>query len=345
MTVLRILDANANRAREALRVIEEAVRFILDDAELSASCKALRHALRDAIADLPATASHRDVSGDVGTGITMPQEMTRTSTLDVVEAAGKRLGEALRVLEEYGKTIDPDLARLFERLRYDGYALEQQVVGVLRAGTARQWDVAVLLSEAVCGGAPWQQVAEAVAAAGPACIQVREKDLDDRALLARAKAVVGMAAPGTTVVINDRPDIALLSGAHGVHVGQGDLECTAVRRLVGEAFIVGVSTSTLAEAQQAKRDGADYVGVGPMFPSVTKPKGFVAGPAVLAEVAEWGRLPHLAISGITPANVRSLTAVGCRGLAVSSAVCAAPDPASVIAQLQTLLAARERASS
>jgi thiamine-phosphate pyrophosphorylase len=280
----------------------------------------------------------RDVAGDVGTDITTPNEMTRTSALDVVEAAGKRLGEALRVLEEYGKTIDGDLARRFERLRYEGYAIEQRVVGALSASAARQWDVCVLLSEAVCGAAGWETVAEAVASAGPACIQVREKDLDDAALLARARAVVATARPGTTVIINDRPDVALLSGAHGVHVGQGDLPCAAVRRLVGDSFIVGVSTSSLAEAEQARADGADYVGVGPMFPSATKPKGFVAGPAVLAQVVEWGRLPHLAISGITPANVASLVEVGCRGVAVSAAVCAAADPAAVIGELRSLIA-------
>src|SRR5690606_21950697 len=103
---------------------------------------------------------------------------------------------------------------------------------------------------------------------------LREKELSDRELLARARRLVGIAREkdrSVAVIINDRPDIALLAGADGVHLGQTDLTVADVRRIAGFELLVGVSCSTLAQAQQAAREGADYLGLGPMFASRTKP--------------------------------------------------------------------------
>src|SRR5215510_5818105 len=108
-SVLRILDANANRAREALRVMEEAARFILDDAELCALIKGIRHELAAALAGVPGLPggleANRDTPGDVGTAIKGASEMRRDSVAGVAIAAGKRLSEALRAIEEYAKTL------------------------------------------------------------------------------------------------------------------------------------------------------------------------------------------------------------------------------------------------
>jgi thiamine-phosphate pyrophosphorylase len=112
-----------------------------------------------------------------------------------------------------------------------------------------------------------------------------------------------------------------------------------VRRLVGRQLLVGVSTSMLSDAKQAQRDGADYCGVGPMFPTTTKHKDVIVGPAYLERYVAWGKLPHLAIAGITPDNIDQLTAVGVRGVAVSSVVCGAGDPAAVTKRLIDRLAA------
>src|SRR4029453_2076643 len=110
--IARILDANANRAREALRVMEDAARFALNDEALSAELKSLRHDLRAVIDSLPAgwLEANRDTPGDVGTAISNQSEMSRADLRDIVVAAGKRLTEALRAIEEAGKTIDADLA-------------------------------------------------------------------------------------------------------------------------------------------------------------------------------------------------------------------------------------------
>ena len=348
--VLRILDANANRAREALRVMEEAARFLLDDAALSGDLKRFRHDLAAALALVPALEANRDTPGDVGVSIKTEREQSRASVADVAIAAGKRLSEALRAMEEYGKTLPlaaapaPDagasatasasFSAAIESLRYRGYELERRLLLALGAGRRQQWRLCVLISECLCPHSDWHRVAEAAIAGGADCIQLREKSLDAGELFARARRLVGMAQPhGVSVIINDRPDIALLAGAHGVHVGQADLPVAEVRRLVGRQLLVGVSTSRLQEAQQAVTDGADYCGVGPMFATTTKHKPVLAGPAYLEQFTTWGRLPHLAIGGITPSNLPQLVEAGVQGIAVSSVVCDAPNPAAVCRQL------------
>ena len=125
--VLRIIDANANRAREALRVMEEAARFLLNDVALTEAIKQLRHDLASAINLLGMIEAWRDTPGDVGVGVTTATEGVRASASDVAIAAGKRLSEALRAIEEYAKTIDGGVASRVEALRYRGYEVEKSL--------------------------------------------------------------------------------------------------------------------------------------------------------------------------------------------------------------------------
>lgn len=344
-SVARILDACANRAREAIRVMEDAARFLLNDAELAAALKTVRHDLTEALRRFDALEFSRDTPGDVGRGAGPSSELRRTSAAEVVIAAGKRLGEALRSIEEYGKIIDAGLAVLIEKLRYRAYDLEQRLNRAMASGLARQWPICVILSQRMCAGRDWRDVAEAVSDAQPDCIQLRERELDDAELLRRARQLVEMAAR-STVIVNDRPDIALLAGAHGVHLGQTDLPCAAVRKMVGRQLIIGVSTSSLGEAEQALRDGADYCGLGPMFATATKSTKDPVGPAYArAFIERFPDTPHLAIGGIAPGNVDQLVTAGVRGVAVCSAVCGADDPGGVVRRLReaiTSVAADER---
>ncbi len=337
-TVLRILDANANRAREALRVMEEAARFLLNDASLSASLKSLRHDFSQSIAAVPGLEANRDTPGDVGTAIKTADEQVRQSVADVVVAAGKRLGESLRAIEEYGKTLGDAIGAAgfsgaIERLRYRGYDIEQRLIRAMACGQPRQWRLCLLLTRELCAPFDWSHVLAAALEGGADCIQVREKSMDGGWLYEHAKQVISQCRGRATVIINDRPDIALLAGADGVHLGQTDLSCEAVRRLVGRQLIVGVSTSNLEQARRAKQEGADYCGVGPMFTSTTKHRDHIVGPDYLREYLKWNGLPHLAIGGITTANVHELAAAGVKGIAVSSAVCQAADPGRAVREL------------
>ncbi|MFG0285140.1 MAG: thiamine phosphate synthase [Phycisphaerales bacterium JB039] len=343
--IARMVDACANRAREAARTLEDVARFVLCDQRLTGRLKEIRHELTGALGaiDPGVRRAWRQTSGDVGTGLSTAAERARAGLGPIVEAAGARLGEALRSIEEALKTVDAGAAARIERLRYLAYDAARDVRLGLGTGRGRPWRLCVLLTEAACV-CPWEVVAEAAISAGADCVQLREKGMSDRELLARARRLVEVARAGpagpAAVIINDRPDIALLAGADGAHLGQTDMAVRDVRRLAGFSLLVGVSCATPEDAQRAARDGADYLGLGPMFASGTKPKPALAGPALIEAIcadAACARLPHLAISGIDAGNVAELARVGCRGVAVCAAVCGARDPGAATASLLACL--------
>jgi len=345
-SVYRILDANANRAREALRVAEEAARFDLERADLAEALKRLRHDLRAALGALDTRAflRARDTAGDVGTAIATPEEGRRESTRDVARAAFKRLAESLRVLEEYAKVVSADAAAAVERLRYRAYDLEKRFEeATAPSGPLAAGGVCVLLTESVCRR-PWQEVLRGALAGGAACIQVREKGWPDGRLLDRARTVVEATHRAAALaIVNDRPDVAVLAGADGVHVGQDDLPVREARRIVGPERLVGASTHSLAQALAAAEAGADYIGCGPMFQSETKPQPVVPGPALCAEVTKAAGLPVMAVGGITAERAGEVLAAGAAWLAVSGAVCAAEDPEAETRRLAEAVASRREA--
>ncbi|HYE01838.1 MAG TPA: thiamine phosphate synthase [Phycisphaerales bacterium] len=349
----RLIDANLNRAREGLRVLEDLARFGLADAGLSATLKRLRHGLGETAAAVGLDRAHllawRDTPGDVGTEISVASEGHRASLAEVALVAGARVTEALRVIEECAKVRDRTDAEIgrgaaFEALRYDVYEAQRRVVAALGGGRARQWRLCVLLTAERCR-LPWERVAAEALRGGADCLQLREKTLPGAELLERARRLVALArgfdgASPPAVIVNDRPDIAVLAQADGVHVGQADLPVREVRRLAGASLLVGVSTADPGQAEAAVGAGADYCGVGPMFISTTTDKPVTRGPEYLRQYLadpRTRRVPHLAIGGVTPENVGVLAALGCRGVAVGAAVCQADDPAGVCARLAAAL--------
>lgn len=347
----RLADAAANRTREGLRLLEDIARFVLDDAALCADLKQARHGVTQAMSALARHApsfgpagltAWRDTPGDVGTAVKTREEIARHSTLDAAGAGAGRAAEGLRSLCEVAKIVGgAEAASALEALRYRVYDLHTRLAKALGAGERRQWRLCVLITQSECRRA-WEDVAQSAAAGGADCLQLREKSLDGRELLARARRLVDIAhRRGAAAIINDRPDIALLSGADGVHVGQEDLPIDEVRRLCGSRLIVGVSTSNFEQAGAAASAGADYCGVGPMFATTTKTKPVLAGVAYLREYLadeRTRRTPHLAIGGVNASNASELAAAGARGVAVCAAVCKAPDPGLAAAEIIEALA-------
>ena len=138
-------------------------------------------------------------------------------------------------------------------------------------------------------------------------------------------------------IVNDRPDLAALARADGVHVGQEEVSVKDARRIVGPESLVGVSTHTIEQARQAVLDGANYIGVGPTFPSGTKTFEHFPGLDLLRAVAAEIRLPAFAIGGITSENLAEVLAAGIARIAVSAAITAAADPAEAARQLLAVL--------
>lgn len=162
---------------------------------------------------------------------------------------------------------------------------------------------------------------------GASCIQLRDKRGGARALFEAAREALEHLGDRVLILINDRPDVALASGAHGVHVGAEDLPVAVVRKMVGPERIVGATVRTLAEARAALEDGADYVGFGPVFPTSTKALAVeVRGLSMLAEVARGAGLPVVAIGGVGAASAAAIAGAGAAAGAVVSDVLGAVDP-------------------
>lgn len=328
---LRVLDANANRAAEGLRVVEEFARFVLEDAFLAGRLKQLRHRLATALACLPPLErlAARDTPGDVGTRISTPAEYERP-TLDAIVAANlERVEQALRCLEEYSKGFAPSLASSAEALRYETYSLAEP----LRRGQAardrlRDARLYVLVDGAESSDQMARRV-EPLIGAGVDILQLRDKRLNDRELLERARLLRRLTAGTRTLfIVNDRPDIAALADADGVHVGQEELSVKDARSILRSSQWVGVSTHNIEQARTAVLEGADYLGCGPTFPSNTKSFSAFAGLEFLREVAREIGLPAFAIGGIEARNIHDVFATGIRRVAVSGAVWRAADPAT-----------------
>lgn len=329
-SLYRIIDAAANRGREAFRVVEDYLRFALDDAHLTEVCKQLRHRLTAILAKVPAELRYvsRETSTDVGTGISTKEEFVRADVADVLAANFKRLEESLRSLEEYGKINHAPLAAELEQLRYQVYTLER-VAAITGESLERlrQTRLYVLLDGRE-SGAEFARLAAELIAAGVDAIQLRDKTLSDRELLGRARELRDLTRGASTLmIINDRPDVAAVSGADGIHLGQDELSVKDARRIVGPRALIGISTHSLEQARRAVLDGANYIGVGPMFRSDTKSFDHFPGTQLLKAVAAEIRLPAFAIGGINLENVDQVLASGICRIAVSAAITSSPDPA------------------
>jgi thiamine-phosphate pyrophosphorylase len=325
----RILDASINRAREAARVVDDFVRFGLDDRVLTDELKQIRHELAETLDLIPIRhrLAFRDTVHDVGTTLGTAREYDRTSPRETARVNFKRMQEALRSIEEYGKQFGGDFARRIEALRYRVYTVER---GGLAGSPLRDRIAAarlyVLLTGSQCTSSLDWTIRES-AAGGATVFQLREKGLADRDLLARAIAVRKWTRETQTLfIVNDRPDIARLVDADGVHLGQDDLPVAAARKIVGPEMIIGVSTHDAGQIRRAVLDGADYLGVGPVFPSTTKSFDTFPGLAFVREAGAMTSLPCFALGGITPANVGDVLAAGLTRVAVASAITTSVDP-------------------
>jgi thiamine-phosphate pyrophosphorylase len=186
----------------------------------------------------------------------------------------------------------------------------------------------------LCGERGVLAVVEAAVRGEVSCVQLREKSLDTRAFVERARALKAWLAPrGVPLIINDRLDVALACGADGVHVGQNDMAAEDVRRFMPHALI-GLSLESVAQVAAAERAPVDYYGVSPVFATATKHDTAPAlGLDGLRAIRAQTRRPLIAIGGIQAENAAAVMSAGADGLAVVSALCAADDPAEAARML------------
>jgi thiamine-phosphate pyrophosphorylase len=185
----------------------------------------------------------------------------------------------------------------------------------------------VVLDRTAARGRDLEPLLAAVIDGGCRMVQLREKEWPSGRLLPLAGRLRAQCrAAGVTFIVNDRVDVAVAVEADGVHVGQEDLPARLARPLLRPGMLLGVSTHGVEQARAARDDGADYVAVGSMFPTATKPDFELVGPALIRKLRAEIRVPLVGIGGITHDNVAEVVRAGADGVAVISAVCAAPNP-------------------
>jgi len=206
------------------------------------------------------------------------------------------------------------------------------------------WSLYLVACPELCAGRPLPEVVRAAVRGGVTAVQLRCKQTPTREFLRLAEALRGvLGAHGVALIINDRADVALAAGADGLHVGQGDMPVAAARRILGPDAVIGLSADTLDQALSPEAGDADYLGVGPIFPTATKadtqPPWGCGG---LRELRRRTRRVLIGIGGITADNAGDVIRAGADGIAVVSAVCAAEDPQAAAERLRAAVADARR---
>jgi thiamine-phosphate pyrophosphorylase len=198
----------------------------------------------------------------------------------------------------------------------------------------------VILDRTAARGRDLEALLAAIVAGGCRMVQLREKEWPSGRVLPLAERLRACcAAAGVTFIVNDRVDLALAVGADGVHLGQDDLPARLARPLLRPGMILGVSTHSVEQARAAQADGADYVAVGSMFATRSKPEFQLVGPDLLRKLRPEIRVPLVGIGGITHDNVQAVVSAGADGVAVISAVGAADDPRAAAERFLALIRA------
>jgi thiamine-phosphate pyrophosphorylase len=321
----RIIDANFNRAREAIRVIEEFCRFSLNNPSLSGRAKELRHQLCRAAdsLDVNMMLCSRDTSDDVGIGQVVQGQLSRENIFDCLIAACRRLTEALRALSEFTQTQDKSAWQVFEQLRYKAYILQKDIV---LFGKAAERFEKVRLYVIISSNDPEEvkSLTNKCIGGGADCIGLRANHIEDARFLPIAKEFVqicrGAGIPG---IIYDRIDIAVIAGADGVHLGQNDLPVKCVQKLQTSPMIIGKSVNTLEQLKAAILEQPAYITIDRAISAIEKLSTRALDSGYIEEALTF--LHNTGIAGvvagdITPENIDSILAAGVSRIAICSDV-------------------------
>ncbi len=318
----RILDANLDRAREGLRVIEDWCRFGLNDPRLSEQCKSMRQTLGQW--HRSEFRSARDTEGDLGTGITHPLEEVRSDIPQVLQANLCRIEESLRVLEEYGKVYSPEMGAVMKQLRYKTYSLDSLIMRSSPRHLKLQQAQLYLVTS------PSETLIETVEAAlqgGLKLVQYRDKNVDDDVRYANALKLRELCHRYDALfIVNDRIDLAIAVDADGVHLGQHDLPYAFARKMLGPDKIIGRSTTNPDEFLKAMAESPDYIGVGPVHETPTKAGKAASGYEYVQYAAAHCTIPWFAIGGIDMDNVKAAIEAGASRVSVVRAIMSSSQP-------------------
>jgi thiamine-phosphate pyrophosphorylase len=340
--ILRIIDASLNRIGEGLRVLEEYARFSLDDTVLTQQLKNLRHRLVRVDKKLQSQLLRgRDSAGDIGADMEVPGENKQRDIAGSISANARRVQESLRVMEELAR--DPELnleTNTYKQARFELYTIEKELLArMLRQDKLKRLaGLYVIIDIAFLKGRRLASVAAQAIRGGATTIQLRDKERNVREFLDSAVELRDACAEHNVLfIVNDSLEVALASEADGLHVGQEDLPVAIARRLLPIDKILGCSARNMDEAKKARSDGADYLGIGAIYPTTSKDVVEAIGPDTLREIRRALDLPLVAIGGINQTNLKAVIKAGADAAAVISAVMSADDVEKATRQLVQII--------
>ncbi len=315
----RLIDANLDRAKEGLRVVEDWCRFHLNNIEIIVTLKDWRQRL--GALHVSKYKFARDTYSDKGLGLTHPAQTKRKKSEEIVSANCARVQEALRVIEEFSRESDPLLSNTSQEIRYGLYAVE---IKILKSSIYLE-RLSILNSCNLCLiTSPHKKLNQIVKNAleeGVTMIQYRNKELPDLHKLKEARELCQICKEFNALfIINDRLDIAMAVNADGVHLGQDDMPTSLAREIVGEDVLIGRSTHSFDQIKVASDEDCDYLGIGPIYATETKPNSQSLGVDYLKEVANLTTLPWFAIGGINASNLHEIKSTTTKRIAVIGAI-------------------------
>jgi len=330
--ILRIIDANFNRTREGLRVIEEAIRFVYQNEKILKEIRKIRHEISVKIFKFfppEKLKSSRFIREDKGKSLDIKKKINFKK---VVETNFLRVEESLRCLEEYSKIINSDAFGFFHNIRFKIYEMEKKIITYLSRKKIKVPFVYVILNLKEKDENFLKFVKE-VLDGKPDIIQLRYKGENIKYFLETAKKLKKIMPDEIIYIINDRVDIGFLSESDGVHLGQNDINIEDARKLIPEK-ILGISVSNFEEVKKVKNKDIDYIAVGSIFKSPTKPEKKIVGTGIFKKIKEDISIPVVGIGGINIENAEKVIEEGADGIAVISAVENAEHPKKVIERLK-----------
>ena len=325
LRVFQIIDANLDRAREGLRVLEDWARFGLGGNDFVAKIKNYRQILGKN--HLEVYKQSRNYIEDQFKGLTHQEQNNRKNPEQIICSNAGRVQEALRVIEEFSRLHNHKLSKIASEIRYEIYSLEIDLLNLSNRKSSeeilKENDLYVITDQKE----NLLKIIEDILISGVKIIQHRFKKGTDKDNLEEAIQIKNLCKKYNSLfIINDRVDIALASDADGIHLGQDDLDLKTARKLLGYSKIIGISANNKIDISTAIKDGCNYIGIGPIFETVTKKGKKPLGIEKIKTLTKDLNIPWFAIGGVTKNNISYLKRNGFKKVALVSQLMNSEDP-------------------
>jgi len=325
LRIYQIIDANLDRAREGLRVLEDWARFGLGEEKYVETFKNFRQILGKN--HLEVYKQSRNHIEDKCKGLTHREQINRKNSDQIISSNSGRVQEALRVIEEFSRQHNHELSKISSEIRYEIYTLEIDLLNLSKSknleNILKENDLYVITDHKD----NLLEIVEEILIAGVRIIQHRFKKGTDKEHLKEAIQIKNLCTKYNSLfIINDRLDIALASNADGIHLGQDDLDLKTARKLLGYSKIIGISASNEIDISNALKNGCDYIGIGPVFQTQTKKNKKPLDIEKIKTLTKNLNVPWFAIGGIKSNNISYLRSCGFKKVALVSQLMNSEDP-------------------